>query len=73
MTIKEGCKTPGMKIRSKGKGRGLAIGKGKGPLNKKKKFFFKKKGEKNSMEDVVKEAVNEACAAYKKSKVKKKK
>jgi hypothetical protein len=28
----EGCKTPGMKKRSKGKGRGLAKGKGKGPL-----------------------------------------
>ena len=27
-----GCKTPGMKIRSKGKGRGLARGKGKGPI-----------------------------------------
>ena len=26
------CKTPGMKIRSKGKGRGLARGQGKGPM-----------------------------------------
>lgn len=33
-----GCKTPGMKIRSKGKGRGLGTGKGKGPLRKKKKY-----------------------------------
>lgn len=30
--ISEGCKTPGMKIRSGGKGRGLARGKGKGPI-----------------------------------------
>lgn len=26
------CKTPGLKIRSKGRGRGLARGKGRGPL-----------------------------------------
>jgi hypothetical protein len=26
------CKTPGMKIRSKGKGRGLARGRGRGPM-----------------------------------------
>jgi hypothetical protein len=26
------CKTPGMKIRSKGRGRGLARGKGYGPM-----------------------------------------
>lgn len=30
--VSEACKTPGMKIRSKGKGRGLARGKGKGPI-----------------------------------------
>jgi len=30
--LEEGCKTPGMKKRSKGKGRGLAKGKGKGPF-----------------------------------------
>lgn len=30
----ESCKTPGMKIRSKGKGRGLARGQGKGPMGK---------------------------------------
>jgi hypothetical protein len=30
--LDEKCKTPGMKIRSKGKGRGLARGKGRGPL-----------------------------------------
>jgi len=29
------CKTPGMKIGSKGMGRGLARGQGKGPINKK--------------------------------------
>jgi len=26
------CKTPGMKIRSRGMGRGLGIGRGRGPL-----------------------------------------
>lgn len=26
------CKTPGLKIRSKGRGRGLARGRGRGPL-----------------------------------------
>ena len=30
--IESACKTPGMKIRSKGKGRGLARGGGRGPI-----------------------------------------
>jgi len=29
---KRACKTPGLKIRSKGKGRGFARGKGRGPI-----------------------------------------
>ena len=35
------CKTPGMKIRSKGKGRGLARGQGRGPMGVP---FFEKGG-----------------------------
>jgi hypothetical protein len=31
-TLGSECKTPGLKIRSKGRGRGLARGKGRGPL-----------------------------------------
>ena len=31
---KNTCKTPGMKIRSKGKGRGLGTGKGLGPIGR---------------------------------------
>lgn len=53
----EGCKTPGMKKRSKGKGRGLARGKGRGPIGK--PVGAKAKGESEEKPAIV---TNQALA-----------